>query len=57
MVCIPQGVGGVGVGFGDLSNTLAYHLGDLRFKPWPLCGKVGSCLPIPCSLQCRILTS
>ena len=37
-------------------NTLTSHLWDRRFKPWTLCGRVGSCLPMVGSLQYRTLT-
>ena len=35
---------------------LASHLSGWRFKPWTLCGKVGSCLLMVGSLQYRNLS-
>ena len=36
---------------------LTSHLWGLQVKPRTLCGKVGSCLPMLCSLQYRTLTN
>ena len=38
-------------------STLASHLLGRRFKPWTICGKVGSCLLIIVSLQYRTSTA
>ena len=38
-------------------NTLISHLGGQRLKPWTLCEKVGSFLPMVGSLQYRTLTN
>ena len=37
--------------------TLASQIWNWQFKPWTLCGKVGSFLPVIGSLQYRTLTN
>ena len=51
------GGGGGGRARWHSGNTLAPHLWGQRFKPQTLCGKVGSCLPMVCSLQYWTLTN